>query len=417
MPGILDRCAVGDRLYFPASALDNSVRTAFVQSISTTGIPPQNPFFSPGQPVTLRYHYFWLMMCSLAERVGNHGITPRQALMAGAFWCGVGLLALVALYLRLFSPGDPARFRRRSLIAVLLLSITGLDILPTLLLLALYARGAVAFVLPSVEWWNEHVDWFVYTALWAPHALGSLLAGLMGFLLLWKAPEERRAGGLLRYALLGGAALASSIGTSIYVAFVFAVFLAVWTGITIWKRWYRETAGLAVAGAACLALALPYMLSLRGPAAAAFGGGSPIEFTVRAFSFAALVPRWQGMTNWMYMAFIEAPLLPLNYLLELGLFFLAGTIQWRRFRRRGGPLSRQELACSVMAATSILICTFLRSSVIGSNDLGWRGFLLAQFILLLWAVDIVAERQTMPARQRHLLVLFLVLGARERFTT
>ena len=41
----------GDRLYYPTSALDNSVRTAFVNSISTTGIPPQNPFFQPAQPV------------------------------------------------------------------------------------------------------------------------------------------------------------------------------------------------------------------------------------------------------------------------------------------------------------------------------------------------------------------------------
>ena len=94
----------GDRLYYPTSALDNSVRTAFVQSISTTGIPPQNPFFQPAQPVSLRYHYFWLMMCSLVERAGNHGIAPRQALTAGPFWCGVGLMALVALYLRLFTP-------------------------------------------------------------------------------------------------------------------------------------------------------------------------------------------------------------------------------------------------------------------------------------------------------------------------
>src|ERR1700683_3681228 len=196
----------------------------------------------------------------------------------------------------------------------------------------------------------------------------------MGFLLLWKAPEERRFGGLLRYSVLAGAALTTSIGTSIYVAFVFAVFLAIWMGITLWKRWYRETAGLALAGVACLALALPYLLSLRGPAAAAFDGGSPIEFTVRGFSFAALVPRWPGMTNWMQLVFINVPLIPVNYLMELGVFFLVGTIQWRKFRRRGGPLSRQELASTVMIATSILICTFLRSSVIGSHHLGWRGF-------------------------------------------
>ena len=404
----------GDRLYYPTSALDNSVRAAFVNSISTTGIPPQNPFFQPGEPVLLRYHYFWLMMCSLVERAGNHGITPRQALVGGTFWCGLGLLAVIALYLRLFSPGDPARFRRRMLIAVVLLSITGLDIIPTAFLLILHARGALGFVLPSVEWWNEHVDWFLYTALWAPHALSSLLAGLTGFLLLWKAPDTRSWGRLLCYTLLAGAALASCIGASIYVSFVFAAFLAVWTGMTIRKGWHRETAGLAIAGGVCTMLALPYLLGLRGPAAPGFQGGSPITFTVRAFSFAAFVPSWHGMSQWTRLLLVNGPLIPLNYLLELGLFFVVGVIQWRKFRSRGTPLSRQELACSALIATSILICTFLRSSVIGCNDLGWRGFLPAEFGLLLWAVDMLMERKTpgfLSRRQQHILAAFLVLGA------
>jgi len=40
-----------------------------------------------------------------------------------------------------------------------------------------------------------------------------------------------------------------------------------------------------------------------------------------------------------------------------------------------------------MAATSVLLCTFLRSGVISLNDVGWRGFLVAQFILLIWAAE------------------------------
>ena len=178
------------------------------------------------------------------------------------------------------------------------------------------------------------MDWFVYTALWAPHALSSLLAGLTGFLMLWKVPDTRGISGLLRYSLLAGIALATCVGASIYVSFVFAVFLAVWTVVTVWKKWRRETAGLLIAGAVCAVLALPYLLGLRGPAAAGFDGGSPIQFTVRAFSFAALVPTWHGMSEWTRLLLINAPLIPVNYLMELGLFFVVGTIQWRRFRRR-----------------------------------------------------------------------------------
>jgi len=40
-----------------------------------------------------------------------------------------------------------------------------------------------------------------------------------------------------------------------------------------------------------------------------------------------------------------------------------------------------------MLTTSVVICTFVRSSVISYNDLGWRGFMIAQFVLILWSVE------------------------------
>ena len=51
---------LGHRLYYSTIALDYSVRTQFIHAISAGGIPPANPFFYPGQPEPLRYHYFWL---------------------------------------------------------------------------------------------------------------------------------------------------------------------------------------------------------------------------------------------------------------------------------------------------------------------------------------------------------------------
>ena len=55
-----------------------------------------------------------------------------------------------------------------------------------------------------------------------------------------------------------------------------------------------------------------------------------------------------------------------------------------------------------------MTCTFLRSSLIGNNDLGWRGFLFAQFVLLLWATDLLARRTHVP--RRGLLTALIVLG-------
>jgi hypothetical protein len=399
---------IGHRLYYPVSSIDTSVRASFVQAISTSGIPPENPFFLPGRPVPLRYHYFWLMMCSLVERTGGAAVTPRQAIIGGTFWCGVGLMALIALYLRLFCPAGREHFRRRFTIALMLAAVTGLDIIPSALLVALHFMGKLRLMLPSVEWWNEHVDWFLYTAFWAPHALASMVACFMGFLLLWKAPEAPGRWGPWRYALAAGAALASAVGASIYVAFVFAVFLLVWTAMSVARKWRRETRGLLAAGGVAMVLVLPYVLDLRG-AGGPIGGGFPLQFTVRQFTLATVIGWHTTFSEPVRLLLINGPLVPLNYLLELGVFFAAGLLWWRA--RRGRKLSRQELACAAMISTSVLICTFLRSSVIGCNDLGWRGFLIAQFILLLLAADVISERKVLPRTDRAILAVFFALGA------
>jgi hypothetical protein len=393
---------IGNRLYYPTSAIDYALRSGLVHSITATGVPPQNPFFEPGHPVLLRYHYFWLLICSLAQQATG-GITARQALIAGTFWIGVALVALLAIYLRLFSSGPFNRpLHQRLLTGVALLAITGLDILPSLFFLWLHARDMVPFVQPGVELWNEHVDWFLGTVISTPHAIAAIIACFTAFLLLFHAAGARR------YIVPAALAFASSVGYSVYVVFVFAAFLAIWTAIALWKRWYRDAAAVCIAGAASLALALPYLRGLSGSGA----GGPIMRFTVRTFSLAALV-RTDGLSSTWRLIVVNTPLLPLNYLLEFGLFFLVARHKWRQHRDSGRPASRQDLAMTVMAVTSTMICTFLNSNVIGNNDLGWRGFLVAQFALLLWAVDIFGERDTLAflnPSQRQLLAVFFALG-------
>jgi hypothetical protein len=83
----------GDRLYYPTNSLDYSLRASLIHSVTTTGVPPQNPLFLPSPPAPLRYHYFWLMMCSLVNRLGSPWVSARHAEIGGAFWCGIGLMA------------------------------------------------------------------------------------------------------------------------------------------------------------------------------------------------------------------------------------------------------------------------------------------------------------------------------------
>jgi len=301
----------------------------------------------------------------------------------------------------------PASFRRRAITGILLLCVTGLDILPTAVLWVLQAAGMHA-VRASMEWWNEQVDGFVYTALWESHYLSGLIACLMAFLLLWAAPRQAPASARMKHALLAGAALASAAGGAIYVAFVFGIFLIGWTAVALAKRWRRETAVLTGAGLAGMALSLPFALSLRGPAL----GGPPLQFWIRPFYPVQALFEGQTIGKGWVLPLANALALPLNYFLELGFFLAAALVWWQQHRASGRPLTRTEAATWLMIATSAVTCTFLRSSVIGNNDLGWRGFLIAQFGLLLLAVDVLSDWNANTGRDgRAFLTVLLVLGA------
>ena len=393
---------IGRHAWYPSAAFDYAVRTQFIHAIAANGIPAVNPFFFPGHAVALRYHYFWLLLCAMVDLAGGPIVTARHAWVAGAVWCGFGLMAIVALYFRLFSYRGPETFRRRAVIGILLLGVTGLDILPQAILWMLQFAGMHA-VRPAMEWWNEQVDGFVYTALWESHYLAGLIACLMGFLILWAASRKAGIRARLSHVLLAGMALATGFGSAIYVAFVFGAFLIAWTVFTILKRRWSECAVLIGAGAVALLLALPFALSLRGPA----NGGAPLEFWIRPFSPLNGLFHGEGLTKGWTLPLANALALPLNYFLELGFFFAAAVLWWKKHRARGKPLTTAESATWMMIATSVTICTFLRSSVIGNNDLGWRGFLIAQFGLLLLAVDVLSDLR----EQRAFMAILLLLGA------
>jgi hypothetical protein len=397
---------IGRKLYFSIIAFDYAVRTEFTQAISTFGVPAQNPFFYPGHATVLRYHYFWMIPCALVQRLSGGLADARQAFVAGSMWCGIGLLSLVLLYLRAFSPQGAANLYRRGIIGIALMGVTGLDILGALFLVFLNRQGLIPYIPPSVEWWNNQVDGWLYTMLWEPHYLCALMACLTGFLVLWDVPEETGLAPRIIPAVVAGLGFSTAAGAGIYIDMIFAAFMAVWTLITILKRWFRETAMLCTSGVVALEFTKPYFHSLAG---AKGSGGSLLQLTVRTFDLGEILLRLFGLDRPWQIALGDLALLPLNYFLELGFFFVIGQLVWNNFRKRNRPATRQELAAFTMAGVSILICTFVRSSVIANNDLGWRGFLIAQFMLLIWAADLVTAGG-IPKATRSLVRACLILG-------
>jgi hypothetical protein len=358
------------RVYFPIYGLDYATRAAMVHSLATFALPAQTPFFNPGHPIALHYHFLWLLQCALIHGLAPSLITARLAFIAGAIWCGLGLMCTAALAMRLL-------MNRRSWIVIGLLAVTGLDIIPALLILLGNRLHILGMLPPSAEWWNEQVDGWMYTALWEPHYICALIACVTGFLIIW---QSRRTG----LSCLAALCFATAVGSGSFVALVFAAFLVVWMIVNI-----RESRMLALTGALTVILSLPYLATLRGPVQSV-GGAALLKLTVRPFLPFPLPP------------LVDLLALPLNYFLELGFF---GVCVWIAYRR---TLARQERMLLLMAFTSIIICTFVKSGATPNNDLGWRGFLVAQFALLILAAAYL--EQVRPNRLLKVLLLLGVLG-------
>ena len=390
-----------DRLYFSMVAYDYTFRTAVTAAITRTGIPPLNPYFFPGRPFVLRYHYFWFILCSLVNQIDPARVSPREAMMAGTLWSGIGLIAMIPLYLRFFQPKGAKNLDRRTLFGVGLLSVGGLSIVPVFFLDVLSRN----ILLPDMG----DVVPLPGQALWVPHHVAALVACLSGFLLLWFRRGLQGARGDILAATGAGVTFACALGLSVYVTLVVAVFMTAWTAIDALRRQFREVGLTCVAGIVALAFSLPYVTELLGERSNPKAGGGPLlQFAIRMFSITHAVISTSHPAEWV-RPLAEALALPLAYFLELGFFFLVGLLQWRKMRASKPFLGHPELCGFVMVASGLFVCSFLRSSVISANDLGIRGFMVVQFVLLLWGAECLDDGLLSQSR-RNLLVATLVLG-------
>jgi len=329
----------------------------------------------------LRYHYLWLLFCSLPMKVFH--LAPRYVVYSGVVWCGLGLMCVIALGLKFLMRVQTA-IERKTLLGVGLLCVTGLDILPTLYL-GIRGRSWLS----DMEWWNEtQITSWAASLLWVPHHVAALIACFVAFLLLRHQADANR-----RWAtgpvIVAGMAFASAAGMSVYVTFTFVVAVALWLLALVARKDWLEAAMFVSAGVVALLWALSYLSSLRGPAS----GAAFVEFALRPFPLGLYFAQRIGihLRTQFAVTVANAILLPINYGLELGFFLAFGVLRLRQLVRGRVEASANELAAWTLVMTSFLIGTFLRSSTIGSNDLGWRCFLPAQLILLLWGAMLVDD--------------------------
>lgn len=374
----LDDLQIDHELYPPLVAYDHAVRTVMTSALARH-VPPNNPFFAnAGAP--LRYHYLWLFFCSLPMKVLH--LSPRYVVYAGVVWCGVSLLCSVALGVK-FLLGVQSDIERATLLAIGLLCVTGLDILPTI-----YIRLAGRAWIADMERWNDvQITSWAGSVLWVPHNVAALVACFFAFLLLRHQADTRR--WAAAPVIVAGMAFASAAGMSVYVTFTFVIAVGLWLLASITRKDWFEVVIFTGAGLLALLWALPFLLDLGGPGA----GAAFSEFGLRPFSLGVEIIRKLGLNpqTQFALALTNFAFLPINYMLELGFFLVVGILRLRKLVRGQIEASANELAAWTLVATSFLIGTFLCSSTTNKNDLGWRCFLPAQLILLLWGTTLVHD--------------------------
>jgi hypothetical protein len=347
-------------------------------------------------------------------------VDARTAMIASAAWCGLGLMALIALYLRerYQRAGNPAW--KNALTGSALLLITGLDAVPALAMMYLSRLTIGYSVLDGdIEHWNEVIIAWLGYPFWVPHHTAALIACLTGFLVfqaLRKDPTQNRA---VKIFVIG-LAFASGFGLSVWVTLVFALFWGIWM-ITLCMdaKERRVVWAMLMAGIVAIIVISPYLMGLliAGSGTGLSSNGLPFALHIRPFR---LGYAFEGLLSPVAYNLIQFVLLPINYIFELGFFFFAGILWLENIHAHRTKLNLFVTPEIIMLSVSVLVGSFIKSTVIANNDLGWRSWLFGQFILLIWGLDVIMpllEATPLPAalqRQKRILLIFAALGL---FTT
>jgi hypothetical protein len=370
----------GVLLYRGYPAGDYPKHIFVTDAIHRTGVPPVNPVFHPGRPLPLFYYFFWHLVCSMVDGLSGWRLGPRAAVEGMTAWAAAALFAMVVvLASRFLRPVT----RRTVVVCWVLLFSTGLDLIGFLLFSYLeiepgQIRWRTSGVFPGAvdSWnWDGQVTSWMETAMWAPHHLTAAVVSMTAVALVFGLrPVERPLIRGMRVILLA-AAVASSVGLSIWVALVFCAFWLLWGLYLAWRQSWQKLQPLVQASVLAIVFTAPLIHTLSH---ARLDKRPPLVLAVRAFSFWDLYAR--KMPAGLKKSFLDAVWLGPAYILEFGIF-LVGGLWWWKYRRR--PMREPELALALLAGTSILLTSFVRSGI-RYNDFGWRGTLPAQFVVLLW---------------------------------
>jgi hypothetical protein len=402
----------GSRLWMSVTAYDHSVRAAFVDAVLRTGVPPANPLYWPGHDAPLRYYYFWYVTCAVVAKLAH--ISARQAFIASCVWPAFAVAAMLALYGKYLLGWTGKELRSRTRLGIALLMVTGLDLLMTFYR---WHRGHTTR--GDLEWWSidQVTSWFD-TFLWVPHHAAGLVCCLFTFLIIWVARTETRTRQRTLVAVVAGLSFASAVGLSAFVAIGFSMVMSAWLlrmlSFGSKQAWQESSRLLAVTAMAILVAAVtlgPYAAQLlaHGANQGATQHPAPHVLTIqirRMFDPNLLIesPRYAFLKRYPPATRIQAAalirLLP-GYAIEFGFFGFAVILACGLRQKSEG-----ERTLIFLFFASLISISFVRSSVIETNDFGIRASLLAQFFAVPLAVRVWETSRDL--RRAALLTLALI---------
>lgn len=374
---------VGKRLYFSNNSYDMLTRVAVVDAMTRTGVPPVNPSYYPGEEVRLNFlYYYWYILASAVDMIGGPLVSAFHAMIASISWCGIALFAAVSTYMQVRTPSE--NNWKKTFVGIQLFAVSGLDSI--IIILAVVREG----YLPAnggIEGWNMPIMSWLNAVTWVPHHVVAAIACIFALLLLFHEKNERFVDKILVSSLVG-LAFASAFGLSVWVMFVFAFFWAVWAVMSLVQKNYASFWVMVLSGIFALIFVLPFLAKLVSETdnPSSPNNASPVAFYIRPFMASVVFP--EG-TSPIVLRTANFFMLPLNYLFELGFFFIMAAVWIQEFYSRNKNLSPIYKAELVLAAMTVLVLSFLYSTLISINDLGIRGWLPLQILLIVWSVDVI----------------------------
>jgi hypothetical protein len=387
-----------DKLFMSITILDHGARVNWTESVLRTGIPPANSLYLYKHPTAMRNYYFWYILCAATAKMTH--LSAQAILIASSVWAGFVLAALIGVYLKHFLAAGPD-LRRQFLDSVLLLTVTGLGVCAVCWDF-FYLHQPPLF--DAKFWSREPMTSWLDVLLYAPHHVVALVCCMFAFLLAWMAGnkgENKRTESIVAIAL----ALSSAFGLSVYVTFAFFLVVVAWA---VWQTTIERRPLpvflLAAGGAGACILLFPFLSELTHTTSKLYGG-SAFSFAIRDMIPADCLLASNFLRNFTShhplasLLSARLSLLAPGYMIELGFYLVVLLIYLVPILRGRASLTYAERSLVFITSATILLISFMRSSVLQSDDFGLRAPLFAQFALLLLATKLISGWKSTDRQQ------------------